>query len=214
MSLTRPPGKKSGNPVLLYLAAGLFVVLIGLVLLGMQRTSTIDQLLEAAAPDSSGFIADSNQNAGLIAGDQVEEPEEIQPEIKTDTVKPVVEVVKATSDSSAPKTTTENPPATTMSGSETILTYVIKRGDTMYKIAAKFGNKPAEIMALNGLQDMNVQADKPIKVKIKGLHPIGEGEGLNAIAEKFGVPAKSIKLANGLTSDNLSSGTSLIIPLK
>lgn len=214
MSLTRPQGKKSGNPVLLYLAAGLFCILLGLIFLGTRRTSTIDQLLEAAAPDSSGYIGDSSMNAGLVAGDQVVEEEEKEPETKADTAKPVVEVVPVAKDTNSASNSPETAPATSTNGTETILTYVIKRGDTMYKIAAKFGNKPADIMALNGLQDMSVQADKPIKVKIKGVHAVSDGEGLNAIAEKFAVPAKSIRVANGLSSDIIPAGTSLIIPLK
>jgi LysM repeat protein len=94
------------------------------------------------------------------------------------------------------------------------MTYKIRKGDTMYKIAARFGNKPADIMSLNGLSDMSVQADKEIKVKIKALHTVGEGEGLLAIADKYGVPLKSIKAANSLTSEGLSAGLQLIIPLK
>lgn len=214
MSLTRPQGKKSGNPVLLYLAAGLLVVLLGLIFWGSGRTSTIDQLLEAAAPDSSGYVGDSSLNAGLIAGNEVTEEAEKEPEVKADTSKPVVEVVPVVKDTNSAGNTPEKAPETSSNGTETILTYTIKRGDTMYKIAAKFGNKPADIMALNGLKDMSVQADKPIKVKIKGIHPVADGEGLNAIAEKFAVPAKSIQIANGLTSDNIPAGTSLIIPLK
>ena len=84
----------------------------------------------------------------------------------------------------------------------------------MYKIAARFGNKPSEVMALNSMADMNLSADKDLKVRIKGIHKVGEGEGLNAIAVKYSVPAKSIKIANDLTTEVLSDGAQLIIPLK
>ena len=95
-----------------------------------------------------------------------------------------------------------------------MLSYRIKKGDTFFKIAAMFGNKPAELQELNNMEDMNLQADKDMKVKIKAMHTAGQGEGLNAIAARYGIPARSIKIANGLSSDNIPSGTSLIIPLK
>jgi len=84
----------------------------------------------------------------------------------------------------------------------------------MYKIAAKFGNKPADVLTLNDFTDMSVQADKEIKVKIKALHPVGDGEGLNSISEKYSIPVKSILVANGLTNEILPAGAQLIIPLK
>lgn len=142
------------------------------------------------------------------------EPEIVQP--IRDTV-PAVATTSATDSSTpapvvSPAPTETTPVQVTEGGS--VMTYKIRKGDTMYKIAARFGNKPADIMSLNGLSDMSVQADKEIKVKIKALHTVGEGEGLLAIADKYGVPLKSIKAANSLTSEGLSAGLQLIIPLK
>jgi LysM repeat protein len=216
MSSIRPTGKKSGNPVLLYLTGGLFVVLVILIFLGSGRSSGIDQLLAAAAPDSSGFVPDSVQQE-LVSGEvmaEEPEPEIVQP--IRDTV-PAVATTSATDSSTpapvvSPAPTETTPVQVTEGGS--VMTYKIRKGDTMYKIAARFGNKPADIMSLNGLSDMSVQADKEIKVKIKALHTVGEGEGLLAIADKYGVPLKSIKAANSLTSEGLSAGLQLIIPLK
>jgi LysM repeat protein len=194
----------------------LTVVLVLLIFIGSSKPSSIDQLLSAAAPDSSGYIPETD-NSELIPGDQAEEPEVVQ-------VAPVAPVKKDTLDvlpTATPSDTAASKPATVAvteteveGGGEKVVMYKIKRGDTMYKIAAKFGNKPADILALNGLADMSVQADKEIKVKVKAIYAVSDGEGLNAVSDKFGVPAKSIKAANALVSDNIPSGSRLIIPLK
>jgi LysM repeat protein len=215
MGLIGNQGKKNGNNILFYLAGGLTLFLVLLIFMGSGKPSSIDQLLSAAAPDSSGYIPDATQNE-LIPGDQAEEePEEVVTvpvPVKKDTAVSVA--------TTSPDTTIPTPPTATVTetnveaGGEKVVLYKIKRGDTMFKIAAKFGNKPADILALNGLPDMSVQADKEIKVKVKAIHAVSDGEGLNAVAEKFGVPAKSIKAANGLVSDNIPYGSTLIIPLK
>lgn len=214
MSTGRNPIQKSGNNVLVFIAGFLLVVLMGLIYIGSLQESSVNQLIEAAAPDSSAYTADPGLSMP-VAEEVVEEVPEKKPEIQpADTqTKKQVEEKRVSTDSVAAKPVTE-PIRVSEAGGENIYVYKIKRGDTMYKIAAKFGNKPADVLAMNGLTDMSVQADKEIKLKVKGVHTVAEGEGLNAIAEKFNVPVKSIKVANGLTSDALTNGAQLIIPLK
>lgn len=213
-------GKRGGNPILLYVAAGLLAALIALLLLGYTRSASVETLLSAAAPDSSEFRQDST----LIAGDAVqEEPaatEEAvaeEPETGADTAASPTAAVPGTADSST--VPAEPAPVTPVSVSssgtgEQVVTYTIRKGDTLYKIAALFGNKPSDLVSMNALPDMNVQAGKPLKVKVKAMHAVGEGEGLLAIAGKYGVPVRSIRLANGLQGDAVPSGSTLIIPLK
>jgi LysM repeat protein len=216
MSAMRTPGKKSGNNTLIFIAGGLAIVLVVLILVGSGQQSTIDQLLMSAAPDSSAYQADSSQ-MGLVAGEpEPETPAEVA-EVAVEKKDSVPSAAVAPSPVDSAKKPAEvltiTQPVIQTEGGQVYL-YKIKKGDTMYKIAAKFGNKPADVLALNGLTDMSVQADKEIKVKIKAVHSVAEAEGLLAISEKYAVPAKSIKVANGLTSDNIPSGSKLIIPLK
>lgn len=208
-------GKNSGNNKLLYLAGGLFLLLIILIALGPGENAGIGQLLSAAAPDSSSFVPDSSAVAQVSEEKMYAEFPERNPEDSSKTE--VAETTISTDPDSAqpaetPAKAAESTPVTEAGGS--ILNYKIRKGDTFFKIAAMFGNKPAELQELNQMEDMNLQADKAMKVRIKAIHAVAQGEGMNAIAEKYGIPARSIKIANGLSSDNIPSGTSLIIPLK
>jgi len=214
MSLSRSSGPKKGNNSLIFIAGILVIILLAMIFWGMSRNSSIEQLISSAAPDSSAFASDSL----LVAAGEQEVAEE-QPEEKQEepAAPPSTDSTAAVTDSANARAT-ETPaaaaPVVSNEGGETIYAYKIRKGDTMYKLAARFGNKPADIMALNGLSDMSVQADKTIKVKVKALHSVGAGEGLNAIAEKYSVSAKSIKIANDMKDDVLSQGASILIPLK
>jgi len=210
----RSTGNKSGNNTLIFIAGGLTLLLVALIFWGTSQKSTIDQLLMSAAPDSSGYVADSNTLQ--LPGEKVEETAPVVTDVKPVAVDstPVAATQPSAKDSSSPVPEPVTIPVDSDNGSDMVVVYKIRTGDTMYKIAAKFGNKPADIMSLNGLTDMSVQADKDIKVKIKGIHTVGGGEGLLSVAEKYAVPAKIIKVANGLTSDGIPAGSKLIIPLK
>ena len=215
MSLSRSSGPKKGNNSLIFIAGILVIILLAMIFWGMSRNSSIEQLISSAAPDSSAFASDSL----LVAAGEQEIAEE-QPEEKPveSATPPAADSTAAVADSTnAVAQASETPaaaPVVSNEGGETLYAYKIRKGDTMYKLAARFGNKPADIMALNGLSDMSVQADKTIKVKVKALHSVGAGEGLNAIAEKYSVSAKSIKIANDMKDDVLSQGASILIPLK
>lgn len=207
--------QKSGNNTLFLLVGLLIVVLLGLIYIGSMRESAVEQLIEGAGPDSSAFVQE-NSNTLLEKQSEIQTIEKAEPEPEPIDLEPVQAPAPDSSISGSPSQPIEKIDIKKVqdSGSEKIYFYTIRKGDTMYKIAAKFGNKPDDILSLNGLTDMGLQADKEIKVKIKALHSVQEGEGLNAVAEKYSVPGKSIKIANGLSSDNLPSGGELIIPLK
>lgn len=180
-----------------------------------MRESAVEQLIEGAGPDSSAFVQE-NSSPALEEQSEIQLIEKAEPESTPAQLEKVQPTASDTTISGSPSQPTEKIEVKKVqdAGDEKIYFYKIRKGDTMYKIAAKFGNKPDDILSLNGLADMGLQADKEIKVKIKGLHSVQEGEGLNAVAEKYNVPAKSIKIANGLSTDILSSGIELIIPLK
>lgn len=213
---TQSPYQKKGNNTLFLVAGFLLVVLLGLIYAGSTRQSSINQLIQAAAPDSSAY---ANDSALLIPAAEPEPEPEPEKEVEKS---PIQEDTTRKTEAATPKTDSSTtlvekstePIYVQESGDGTLYSYRVKRGDTMYKIAARFGNKPSEVMALNSMADMNLSADKDLKVRIKGIHKVGEGEGLNAIAVKYSVPAKSIKIANDLTTEVLSDGAQLIIPLK
>jgi len=214
MSLTRTTGQKAGNNTLFIILGILFIILLVLIFLSKTSESSVNDLIQSAAPDSSAFA--SQELSAPIPEEEPapQEAEKKKVEIVSLPDTAAEQAVPLVSKDSLPATPVAEKPKIEEGTDGKVYFYKIRKGDTMYKIAARFGNKPADILALNSLADMSLQADKEIKVKIKALHQAVGGEGLNAIAEKYGVPSKSILIANGLSSESLASGVQLIIPLK
>ena len=216
MRISNIKGQKSGNNTLFFVAGFLSVVLLILVFITKTSESSVDQLIQSAAPDSSAFASQelvSPQPAEESKVQQAPEQKKVEIIPLADSTLKIVSTEVKSSDSVKSSTPVEKL-KTEASGDGIVYFYKIKKGDTMYKIAAKFGNKPADVMTQNELSDMALQADKEIKVKIKALHQVADSEGLKAISEKYNVPSKSIQVANGLSSDVLPAGIQLIIPLK
>lgn len=112
-------------------------------------------------------------------------------------------------------------------------TYVVRSGDTLYSIARKFGMSVSNLMAVNNLEDTNLQIGQVLKVEESsndleiglGLSCYGEGykepsyliytvkkgDNLYNIARRYGVSVDSIMKLNNLNSSNLSIGEKLKI---
>lgn len=210
MASTRLGGNNKGNNNLLIVTAVLAGMVVLLYFLGPNENGGIRQLLSGSAPDSSSYNPDTNSI--------VETLDEKKPETDPaplDTVKPEKEAVAETDTADAkPETAKEKPAQNQAPGGSNFHSYTIKKGDTFFKIAAKFGNNPSELQELNKMEELNLQAGKEMKVRIRATYQVQPGDGINSIADKYGVSVHSIKAANGLSSETLSAGFSLIIPMK
>ncbi|NIS80479.1 MAG: peptidoglycan DD-metalloendopeptidase family protein [Anaerolineales bacterium] len=107
-----------------------------------------------------------------------------------------------------------------------IIKYVVQSGDTLFGIAEKFGIKPESLLWAN----FAVLQDDPHRLRpgqelnvppVNGvLHVWSAGEGLNGVAEYYGVTAQDVidwpgnKLEPGIDTSNppIESGTLLVIP--
>ncbi len=94
--------------------------------------------------------------------------------------------------------------------------YEVKRGDTLYSIANKYGISLSELKAINSLDSDNLSVGQILKVP-SGLsnvnsYTVGKGDTLYSIAKKFNIGIDEIKQLNNLTSNLLSIGQKLIIP--
>ncbi len=118
---------------------------------------------------------------------------------------------------------------------------MIKKGDSLSKIAAKYDLSTRELAALNGIDDPNKirvgqklvipgasgdttpapkPADKPkAKPKAAAVKPasgdvyvVKSGDCLSKIAVAHGCKTKDLKAANKLTSDKIFVGQKLVIP--
>ena len=104
----------------------------------------------------------------------------------------------------------------------TYTTYIVKRGDTLYGIASSYGVSVDEIKALNNLvdntlsigQELLIPTDKTITETNYEVYTVKRGDTLYGIATSYGVSVNDIKALNNLTSNTLSIGQRLQIPLK
>lgn len=122
-------------------------------------------------------------------------------------------VAQKSSSSSSPKKTKK----TSSTG-----TYMVKRGDTLGRLAAKFGTTTDKIKRLNGLRNPHrIYPGQKLKVpgtsvNSSGLfkdHVVKKGENLSYLAKKYGVSVSALMTANNLSSIHvLKIGQRLLIP--
>lgn len=97
--------------------------------------------------------------------------------------------------------------------------YIVKSGDTLYKIAQSNNTTVQDLINLNNLTSTNLSVGQKIKLKSTPTTPVPnntytvvKGDSLYAIANKYGVSVQDIIDANKLKSSALSVGQQLVIP--
>lgn len=105
--------------------------------------------------------------------------------------------------------------------------YKIKKGDTLYTLARKYGTSVDVIKQVNGLRSSNLSIGKAITIPGKDyevsspaadsepvIYKIRKGDTLGNIARKFGVSISSIRQTNNIRGNNIIAGTTLRIPAR
>lgn len=119
-------------------------------------------------------------------------------------------------DGSLPPDTAVGPDDSSTNAGGSISVYVVKDGDSLSGIAAKFGVSMNTILWANDIKDPKTihTGTSLIILPVTGIeHTVTSGETLNGIAAKYGANADDIASFNGLSSDaSLTSGQQLIIP--
>lgn len=94
--------------------------------------------------------------------------------------------------------------------------YQVKKGDTLYSIANKYGITLKELKTINNLTNDNLAIGQllnvPSGLNLVNTYTVSPGDTLYSIAKKFGTDINSIKEKNNLTSNMLKIGQKLIIP--
>lgn len=99
--------------------------------------------------------------------------------------------------------------------------YVVKPGDTLYSIAARYGTTVEAIMRANGLPNATIYAGQTLVIPTGGSgasasggsYVVQAGDTLYGIARRFGVSVDALAAANGIsTSAFVYVGQRMVIP--
>lgn len=99
-------------------------------------------------------------------------------------------------------------------------TYIVQKGDTLYSIARRLDTTVDELKNLNNLTSNVLSIGQILKIPSKfitneenELYAVKSGDTLYSIAKKYNITVDDIKKANNLTSNSLSIGQLLKIPI-
>lgn len=114
-----------------------------------------------------------------------------------------------------------------MTATDTNVTYIVKRGDTLYSIANSNNVSVKDLKTYNNLTNDNLSIGQIIKIpestsivtpsedeiiNEKSVYVVKAGDTLYSIAKSFNTTVDNLKELNGIVSDILTIGTSLFIP--
>ena len=104
------------------------------------------------------------------------------------------------------------------SSDDNFINYVVKFNDTLYSIARAYNTSVDTLKSLNNLTNNNITIGQVLKVPTNAgtnyiTYVVQNGDTLYAIANRYNTTVSEIKSFNNLTSDILSIGQTLRIPV-
>jgi N-acetylmuramoyl-L-alanine amidase len=93
-------------------------------------------------------------------------------------------------------------------------TYIVKKGDTLYGIAKKYGLSVDELKKYNNLNSSSLSIGQKIKIPSneKNSYVVKSGDTLYKIAKNNGISVSDLMSLNNLNNSNLSIGQVLVLP--
>lgn len=95
--------------------------------------------------------------------------------------------------------------------------YVVKKGDTLYKIANKYNITVEELKKINNLLSDNLNIGQKLIIfeninLPSNIYIVEKGDTLYSIASAYGISIEELKRLNGLTTNGIYIGQELIVP--
>lgn len=93
------------------------------------------------------------------------------------------------------------------------ITYTVKKGDNLYRIARSYGTTQQEIMSLNNLSSNLLSIGQTLRIPTNGqvTYTVKAGDNLYSIARAYGTTVDSLIRKNNLKSTTLKIGQILTI---
>lgn len=92
------------------------------------------------------------------------------------------------------------------------ITYIVQKGDNLYKIANQYGISVNELKNYNNLSNNSLQIGQQLIIPVSTItYVVKSGDNLYSIANKYNTTVNEIKTKNNLTTNNLQIGQILII---
>lgn len=107
----------------------------------------------------------------------------------------------------------EKPNITNITVSRGVIEYVVKAGETMEAIAARYGLTTDQIRWSNGLKETDVaEGDVLYLPSVAGIvYTVGDDDTIASIAEKYGSTVAEITALNDLEVSGISSGMRIVV---
>ena len=106
------------------------------------------------------------------------------------------------------------PDYTPPNSNQNTISYTVKKGDSLYKIANNYSVAVSDIVNLNNLKTNNLSIGQVLLIPQSNntnTYTVKKGDNLYSIARKFGTTVSNLKTKNNLSSTNLQIGQILKI---
>ncbi len=108
-------------------------------------------------------------------------------------------------------------PSTATPAPRTATSHVVRRGDTLWSIATRYGTSVAALKSANRLRDDRIYVGQRLTLPggggaLRATHVVRSGETLEAIARRYGTTVRAIQQANRIRNHIIRPKQVLVIP--
>jgi LysM repeat protein len=89
--------------------------------------------------------------------------------------------------------------------------FKIRKGQNLYRISKNFNANIDEISKLNKLEKYLIHPNQVIKIPIRTIHIVQQGETVKSVAQKYSLTQEQILFCNQITESQLAAGAKLFI---